>query len=211
MDRVPQWHWAIAVGVLAAMTALSYGESDTRSGNRSNTSHGGDLEVTDIKVTYLDDRTDPDSVTRRELRFFKDVTFWSKPESVDVEVSIRNAGSRLVNADVHVELFLLLQGGDLAYPAFEDESKELKEVSNKPVWVWNRTFPTSGGPTRLKPDEIAARTIKGVMLKPSPIGNLSSMYSIHALGFRAVGTVYPIGKDKFLRNNVLDHVVKLLM
>ncbi len=173
--------------------------------------YSGDLEVTNIKVTYLDDRTDPDAPTRRELRFFKDVTFWSKPESVDVEVSIRNAGSRLVNADVHVELFLLLKGGNLEYPALEDESKELREVSNKPVWVWNRTFPTSGGPARLKPDEMATRAIKGVMLKPAPIGFSSSMYRIHALACRAVGTVYPIGKDKFLRNNVLDHVVKLPM
>jgi hypothetical protein len=50
----------------------------------------------------------------------------------------------------------------------------------------------------LKPDEETTITIKGVKPKKSPIGFSSSIYRTHEIGFRAVGTVYPIGEGKLL-------------
>ncbi len=167
--------------------------------------YSGDLEVADIKVTYLDDRTDPDSPTTRVLESFKDYPFWSKPGEVDIEVTLRNTGSEKLRADVLAELYFLLGSRKRNYPQIRDDNPELRALTSEPVWVWNKTFQKQEGPKLLSPGSDVTMTLRGCDIET---GNSSSLYGVVALGFRAFGYVYPRSKDRNLANNVVDYIVR---
>mgnify|MGYP006279369249 CR=1 FL=1 len=165
----------------------------------------GDLEVTNIKVTYLDDRTDPDAPTTRVLKAFKDYPFWSKPGEVDIEITLRNVGSEKLRADILAELYFLLSSRERDYPPIKDDHPELRTLTSDPVWVWNKTFQKQEGPKLLSPGGEVTMMLRDCDIE---IGTSSSLYGVVAVGFRGFGNVYPRSKDRNLANNVIDYVVR---
>jgi hypothetical protein len=125
--------------------------------------HAADLAVVSVKVTYRDDRTNPDEVTVRELVRFDDNDYWSKPELVDLEVVVENRGKEPAHyVTVSPELYFKLEVGEGShYPSLtalgateSEPAVELKDIAPGAVWVWNRTFPKQAPPLRtLKPGE----------------------------------------------------------
>jgi len=93
-----------------------------------------DIEVSSVVLKYRDDVTTEGEVVIRELQSLQDNTYWSKPYEVDIEVKIKNIGTKSVRRiRVKPELYYSLRALNSKYPAMNNE---LKEITNKPVWVW---------------------------------------------------------------------------
>lgn len=169
--------------------------------NFNSTLFADDIKIEIVKITYLDDKTDPKKPVERELIKFNDGDYWSKPETVNIEIKVQNLKNRKARFRAYSALFYLLSERDgLKYPAINDKYQELKSISNKPVWVWNRSF----GGTKyisLQPKKSTRFTIKNVNIK-----NYYSAkdYSISAFAIRVYAK--PKKKDENFKDNVFEKI-----
>lgn len=172
--------------------------------------YGDDIAITSIRVTYLDDKTNPEKPITREFKGISDGTYWSKPHKINVEIEIVNNGKKSVKkVRFSGGLFVLINDkiydDKIDFPSINDSKHhELRDVSDDPVWVWNRTYPFSPLIKILEPGEKRKITFKDIDIwnEYYPFGYSIKAYAIKVKAFGKHGR----GKDETPKDNFIDFI-----
>ncbi len=167
------------------------------------TTKGQDLVLKDVKLEYTDNQTNAKQSVRRELKRFGDDSYWSKPDSVDIVITIANKGNVPIKFRFFPEMYFLLSQSDSQFVSIKSNYKEISDITKEPLWAWNRSL------FRPVPAEIGPDTSLTITLGNQSISSDYSpfQYQIEALGIKVI--VSPIGKsDPNLTNNVFTAVVQ---
>jgi hypothetical protein len=149
-----------------------------------------DIAITSIKITYLDDQTNSTKAVVRELNGFSDGDYWSKPHEVDIEIDVINKRTDIVkNIRFSGGLFVLLENED-DYPSIKDNKHlELKDVTDKPVWTWNRSYSFEPRIAQLQPEEFVKIVFRQINIwnELYPFGYSVSFYAPKKKRLEAMG------------------------
>ena len=164
-----------------------------------------DIAITSIKITYLDDQTNSTKAVVREYRGFSDGDYWSKPHEVDIEIDVVNKGTDVVkNIRFSGGLFVLLENED-DYPSIKDNQHlELKDVTDKPVWTWNRSYSFEPRIAQLQPGQFVKVVFRQVNIwnELYPFGYNISFYALKIKAFGGYGR----GGDSHPQDNFIDFI-----
>jgi hypothetical protein len=161
--------------------------------------YAGDISISAPVLTYRDDVTTPGKVVERELLSIQDGTYWSKPDTVNVSVEVRNKGDSIVRfIRVSAEHYYLLKADASRFPPMKGE---LRTITDEPVWVWTNT-PGSKAIRELRPGEK-----KVVIFKDLPVRSryYATGYQFQAFAVRVFAS--PRDGDDDYSNNVSQKII----
>lgn len=167
--------------------------------------HASDLSIISVKLMYKDNHTSS-KVVCREFKEYAEEPIWSKPESIDVIVTVKNIGNDKMRFVLLPSLYVLLKKEpQAAFPRMAAKEADLKSITDKPIWVWNRSD-YAGGFQNIEPNEQKAITIKniGIHFYFTPIE-----YVIEGIAIRVFANVSTTqgGKDVNNTNNAGEAIV----
>jgi len=154
-----------------------------------------DISVEKVELWYLDNITDPKKPIVRKLSSLHEDKYWSKPEYVDVEVIVKNNGTKIVKyTSLSLELYHLLSHRN-EHPSYTALPNELKTITSKPTWVWTKNL-VNGMTKGLKPGESKSIIYKNQKVKSN---YYPTDYSFNAFAVKVFAN--PRGNDKNYNNN----------
>jgi hypothetical protein len=168
-------------------------------------SQASDLSVVSVKLMYKDNHTSTKAVYR-EFKEYTEEPYWSKPESIDVIVTVKNSGDDKMRFMLQPELYVLLKKNPQAtYPRMNTKEADLKNTTDKPVWIWNRSD-YAGGFQNIEQNEQKTIIIKniGIQFYFTP-----TEYIIEGIAIRVFANVSTAqgGKDTNNTNNISEALI----
>ncbi len=163
------------------------------------------ISINELKIKYLDNVTDPKKPVIRILEKISDNDIWSKPDNVTLMVTVENLTDKERKFMLVTEMHLLINKNETSkyYPILDSKNMDLKNCSEKPVWVWSRTFDSEGF------KKLSAKEKRTVKIENISIKNLfgATEYNCDGFAIRVYAKTHNWKKeDSNYKNNVIQQI-----